>query len=252
MEVPLGTLIWDADMKELIREMLISGEEVVVAVGGTGGVGNSVRPSSSSHQSLTRSLEGAAGEVRHLRLELKVLADVGIVGLPNAGKSTLIGQISAAKPRVAAYPFTTTSPVLGAVTLPSGVSIVAVDVPGLIEGASQGKGLGVYFLRHIERTKLVVHLIDMAAMEGRNPADDERILNAELEAYDPAVRKKPQILVANKMDEAAAKSNLIRFRKKVKSPILPISAKTGEGIPKLLTAITKELKLLEKRQPEAA
>jgi GTP-binding protein len=246
VDVPLGTLIWDADTGELMREILIPGDEVVAAQGGAGGIGNAAKPHSRAHQSPARLLEGEAGQIRHLRLELKVVAHVGIVGFPNAGKSTLIGQISRANPKVAPYPFTTTSPVLGAVILPSGSSIVAVDVPGLIQGAHEGRGLGVHFLRHIERTSLLVHLIDMAAVDGRNPAEDYHSLNAELAAYDPEVGKKPQILVANKMDEPQAKGNLTQFHKKVKKTVLQISAKNGEGVSKLLASISKELSRLQK------
>ena len=245
MEVPLGTLVWDAETEELIRELLSPRDEVVVARGGAAGVGNATKPHSYQHQSLSRSLEGAAGEIRRLRLELKMVAEVGIVGFPNAGKSTLIGRISGAKPKVASYPFTTINPVLGAVRLASGGNIVAVDVPGLIEGAHLGKGLGIYFLRHIERTKLLVHLVDMAGTDGRDPAEDYRALNNELAAYSAAVGEKPQILVGNKMDEPQAKKNVIQFRKKIKRKILPVSAQTGEGVSNLLRALDQ---LLEKKK----
>ncbi len=238
IEVPLGTLLRDALTGNLIRDLIHPGEEVVVARGGAGGVGNANRTvcKGESHR-----MEGAPGERCPLRLELKLVADVGIVGLPNAGKSTLISKISKARPKIAPFPFTTLSPALGAVELPSSRSIVAVDVPGLIQGAHQGKGLGLDFLRHIERTRILVHLVDMAAQEGRDPVEDHRILNAELKAYHPKLLEKPQLVVANKMDEPAAAANLARFCKKVKATALPISAKTGEGIPKLLERIRKEL-----------
>ncbi len=247
ISVPLGTLVFDAQTDDLIREILSPHDEVIVAQGGAGGIGNASRAKSKDRatRSSIEFLEGAAGEKRELQLELKLVAEVGIVGLPNAGKSTLIGQISGAKPKVAPYPFTTINPVLGAVELSSGHRIVAVDVPGLIEGAHKGKGLGLGFLRHIERTRLLVHLIDMAGTDGRNPADDYATLNRELKAYAKLVAAKSQILVANKMDEPQAKSRLAQFRKKVKKTILPISAKTGDGIPKLLEAISKKLSQLE-------
>ena len=229
IEVPLGTVVTDPDTDDLIRELLEPGESVVVARGGAGGIGNA--------HSREGPLEGVAGEKRRLKLELKFVADVGIVGLPNAGKSTLIRQISQARPKVAPFPFTTTSPVLGAVELPSGHKIVAVDVPGLIEGAHRGKGLGLDFLRHIERTKVLVHLIDMAGADGRDPVVDYRTLNAELLAYRRQVAEKPQIVAANKMDDAKARENLARFRKRVKVPVIPISAMTGEGVAKLLERI---------------
>lgn len=244
LEVPLGTVLWDAATGDLIRELLEPGQELIVVRGGAGGVGNG--SAGKTNQSFRpEQLEGTAGEQRRIRLELKLLAEAGIVGLPNAGKSTLIRRISNARPKVAAYPFTTTNPVLGMVELSKGQSLVAVDVPGLIEGAHRGKGLGLAFLRHIERTKVLVHLIDMAGTEGRDPWADYGTLNAELEAYDPSVAAKPQIVVANKMDEPSAKEKLALFRRKVRHTILPISAKTGEGIPRLLkeiaTALAKEI-----------
>ena len=256
IDVPLGTLIWDIDRGDLIQELLKDGEQIKVARGGAGGVGNASKEKSRSTSSWGFSrdvrsmknperLEGAAGERRRLRLELKLLADVGIVGLPNAGKSTLIAQISQARPRIASFPFTTLHPVLGAVKLSSRHSIVAVDVPGLIEGAHRGKGLGLEFLRHIERTRLLVHLIDMAGTDGRDPVEDYRTLNRELKVYRAEVAAKPQILAANKMDEPAAAKNLVRFRKKVKGTVLPISAKTGEGVPKLLKKIGEVIARLE-------
>ena len=242
IEVPLGTVLWNAQTKELIRELLHPGEEVIVARGGAGGIGNGSRGRRRTFSE--QGLEGVPGERRALRLELKLIADVGIVGMPNAGKSTLIRQISQARPKVAPFPFTTTSPVLGAVDLTSGRRIVAVDVPGLIEGAHRGKGLGLDFLRHIERTRLVVHLIDMAGLDGRDPFDDYQVLNAELKAYDPAVSARQQIVVVNKMDCPSFKENLAQFRRKVKVPWIQISAVTGEGIPKLLEAIDKRLEHL--------
>ncbi|MBI3615484.1 MAG: GTPase ObgE [Candidatus Omnitrophica bacterium] len=255
INVPLGTLLWDADTGELIQELLKPGDEMLIARGGAGGVGNASKERSRSTSSWAPSrdirllepgkLDGAAGERRRLRLELKLLADVGIVGLPNAGKSTLIAQISQARPKIAPFPFTTIHPVLGAVTLPSKNSVVAVDVPGLIEGAHRGKGLGLEFLRHIERTTLLVHLIDMAGADGRDPVEDYETLNRELKLYDPAVAAKRQILAANKMDEPAAAKNLARFKKKIKGTVLPISAKTGEGVPKLLKKIGEVIARLE-------
>ncbi len=259
IEVPLGTLLWDAQTGDLIRELLEAGERVVVARGGAGGIGNTSREKSRTSSSWGRSrdvrllkdpsvLEGAPGEERRLRLELKLVADVGIVGMPNAGKSTLITQISKARPKIAPFPFTTLHPVLGAVKPPSGNSFVAVDVPGLIEGAHEGRGLGLEFLRHIERTRLLVHLIDMAAVDGRDPVEDYKTLNEELKAYRSSVAAKPQLLVANKMDEPVAKGNLARFRKKIKKTILPISARTGEGIQKLLDQVTGQISRLRSNE----
>ncbi len=255
LEVPLGTLIYDAETGELVRELLAPGEEVMVAEGGLPGVGNAAREKTrfpgapGSRQGMRfdpARLKGKPGEERRLRLELKVLADVGILGMPNAGKSTLIGRISQARPKVAAFPFTTLNPVLGAVELPTGERIVAVDVPGLIEGASKGKGLGLDFLRHIERTRLLVHLMDMAGVDGRDPVSDYRALREELKAYRKEVAEKPVLVVANKMDLPESKKNLTRFRKETKTRPISISAQTGEGIPELLEKVSTQLKRMRK------
>ena len=256
LEVPIGTLIRDQMTGDLVREMLEPGEEVVVARGGAGGVGNAARektrfPSAAGPRHGQRfdpeRLEGAPGEERRLKLELKLVADVGIIGMPNAGKSTLIGRISQARPKVAAFPFTTLHPVLGAVELPDGRPIVAVDVPGLIEGAHQGKGLGLDFLRHIERTRLLVHLMDMAGVDGRDPVADYKGMRGELKAYRKEVAEKPVILVANKMDLPASKKNLTRFRKETKTRPLAISAQTGEGVPELLEKMMQKLEGMSSR-----
>ena len=255
LEVPLGTLIQDAETGDLIRELLDPDEEVVVARGGAGGVGNAARektrfPAAAGPWQGMRfepqRLRGAAGEERKLHLELKMVADVGIIGMPNAGKSTLIGKISQARPKVAAFPFTTLHPVLGAVALPGGEQIVAVDVPGLIEGAHRGRGLGLDFLRHIERTRLLVHLMDMAGVDGRDPVADYWALREELKAYRKEVADKPVILAANKMDLAGAKKNLTRFRKETKTRPLAISAQTGAGIPELLEKVLTQLRKVRK------
>lgn len=256
IEVPLGTVLWDDATGEMIREILKPGDEVTVARGGAAGVGNAVQkrtgllPRASGgggHGGYNPlRLEGKAGEQRKIRLELKVLADVGIVGMPNAGKSTLIRQISQARPKVASFPFTTLHPVLGAVTLPSGAAIVAVDVPGLIEGAHTGKGLGLDFLRHIERTRLLLHLIDMAGQDGRDPVADYRALLAELAAYRQEVADKPRILVANKMDRPEAKIHLARFKKELKLKPMEVSAETGKGVAELMEKVSKQLGKMKK------
>ena len=232
--VPPGTLVYDAETQELFADLAGSGDEAVVARGGRGGIGNA------HSREITL---GGPGEERRIRLELKLVADVGIIGLPNAGKSTLLRAISAAKPRVAPYPFTTTTPTLGSVALPSRASdepvpCVAVDVPGLIEGASRGRGLGLDFLRHIERTRVLLHVVDMA---GHDPIDGFRVLNRELAQYNQDVAKKPQLIVANKMDVPGAKRQLARFRRAVEAPVAAISAKTGEGIAALLKATARLL-----------
>lgn len=255
LEVPLGTLIYDDGTGEMVRELMEPGEEVVVARGGAGGVGNAARektrfPGAAGPWQGMRfdesRLEGSAGEELKLRLELKMLADLGIIGMPNAGKSTLIAKISEARPKTAPFPFTTLHPVLGAVELPNGDPIVAVDVPGLIEGAHEGKGLGLDFLRHIERTRLLLHVLDMAGVEGRDPVTDYKALREELEQYRKEVADLPVILVANKMDVAGAKKNLTRFKKETKTQPVPISAQDGEGIKELLREVAKKLGRMKK------
>lgn len=262
IEVPLGTVLYDAQTGELIRELLQADEEVIVARGGTGGIGNG---SQSKARAGARSrcrkgfrlkqpprfdpalLPGAAGETRTLRLELKSLADVGLVGMPNAGKSTLIRKISQARPRVAAYPFTTRHPVLGVVSSGPGRAFTAVDVPGLIEGAHEGKGLGIQFLRHIERTRLLLHLVDMAGADGRDPVEDYRVLLEEIKAYRPDLAWKPRMVVANKMDLEQAQEQLKQFKQRVKDrPIVEISAQTGVGVRELLKKVSTQLERLKK------
>lgn len=240
--VPPGTLVCEAETGDLLQDLTHAGETVIVAHGGQGGVGNAHR------REVTF---GEPGEARRIRLELKLVADLGIVGLPNAGKSTLLRAISAARPRVAAFPFTTTTPMLGVVEVaprarrrstksagrPAGpVRCVAVDVPGLIEGAARGRGLGLEFLRHIERTRALLHVVDAAGSEGRDPVEDLRVLNEELAQYGHGVADKPQLIVANKADLPGAAKGLARLRRAVWQPIVVISAKTGEGIPAMLTA----------------
>ncbi len=260
IEVPLGTVLWDDQTVEKIRDLVEPGEEVLVARGGAGGVGNASQkrtglvargkgaPGEGYGGFDPARMQGYAGESRRIRLELKVLADVGIVGMPNAGKSTLIRQISEARPKVAAFPFTTLHPVLGAVGLPSGTAIVAVDVPGLIEGAHRGKGLGLDFLRHIERTRLLLHLVDMAGQDARDPVADYKALLAELEAYGHDVMEKPRIFVANKMDLPEAKGNLARFKKELKLRPVAISAQTGDGVPELLEKISRQIGKVKQKE----
>lgn len=256
VEVPLGTVLRDAESGDLIRELLHPGEEVRVARGGAGGVGSAAqfrrerafesrrRPSKKGQAPFGR-IAGRAGQKRTLRLELKLLADAGIIGFPNAGKSTLLSRISRAHPKVAAFPFTTLHPLLGRVTLPDGESCVAVDVPGLIEGAHLGKGLGLQFLRHIERTRLLIHLIDMGAEDGRDPAEDYAALNREMASYRRGLPEKPRLVVANKMDRPSAAENLKRFIRACGLRPLSISALSGEGIDALLQALQEALRGIE-------
>ncbi|MFH0839355.1 MAG: GTPase ObgE [Candidatus Omnitrophota bacterium] len=231
--IPVGTILRDSLTGLLIRDITKPEEEVLVAKGGRGGRGNSV----------VRTAEmGHEGEEREILLELKLLADVGIIGYPNVGKSSLINRISHAKSKVANYPFTTKSPVLGVVTCYEKGEFVVADIPGLIEDAHAGKGLGYEFLRHIERTNLLVHMIDMSGLSGRDPIADFNSLNKELLLYDKSLADKPQLVVANKMDIDTSGENLIRFKTKIKKTIFPISCTTGEGIDNLLKAIFLRLK----------
>ena len=231
IRVPPGTIIKDRKINCVLCELEKDQEEAVVAYGGRGGLGN---------QHHTQATLGEPGDEKELLMDLKLIADVGVVGFPNAGKSTLITNISNAHPKIAAYPFTTKYPVLGVIKN-SGSSFVIADIPGLIQGSSEGKGLGDKFLRHIERTKILVHLIDMAGSEGRDPIEDYKIIKKELMNYSSEVCKKTQILAANKMDLGEAVGNLERFKKAIKQKIHPISALKKEGLEELIEAIRKRL-----------
>ena len=245
--VPPGTLIFEKDPAggemRLLGDLAEEGQRILVAKGGRGGRGNA-RFVSSTNRAPRRTEPGEAGEERQLQLQLKLIADVGLIGFPNAGKSTLISRISAARPKIANYPFTTLVPNLGVVTLGDDRSFVVADVPGLIKGAHEGTGLGHQFLRHIERTKVLVHLVDVSGASGRDPVDDFITILDELERFSPTVAAKPQIVVANKMDavdDAERVKALERRVKKQRLPFLRISAATGEGITALLEAAWKEI-----------
>lgn len=241
--VPVGTVIHDAQRKVVLRDLTQAGEEVVIAKGGRGGLGNATVPARPGGDA-SRAGEaqpGRAGERRALTLELKLIADVGIVGFPNAGKSSLLSRISTARPKVGAYPFTTRYPVLGVVQVAGRGSLVACDIPGLIEGAHEGRGLGIQFLRHIERTKVLVHLIDMAAVDGRDPVEAYHQLNRELAAYNPGLELKPQVIAANKMDLPEAREHLNVFERAVSKMVWPVSCATGDGVPELIRAVWDRL-----------
>jgi GTP-binding protein len=230
--VPAGTLVKDTEKGFVLRDLTQIPQEVVVARGGPGGLGN--RP----HRDATR---GAEGEKKKLSLELKLIADIGLIGYPNVGKSTLLNCLSSAKSKVAAYPFTTKTPILGRLDIEGGENIIVVaDIPGLVEGAHKGKGLGHEFLRHIERTRILVHIVDISQSEGRDALSDYLNLNKELFLYNPALKEKPQIVVANKMDLPNFSENFKKFSEKLDRKIYPISALTGEGIEAFLEA-TKRL-----------
>ncbi len=227
----MGTTIKDFTTGSNLRDLNVDGDQVIVARGGQGGVGNWHRKEATP---------GQKGEEKIIVLDLKLLADVGVVGFPNAGKSTLISAISNAHPKVAAYPFTTTGPILGVATGTHRKFVIA-DIPGLIPGASEGRGLGVKFLKHIERTKVLIHLVDMAGFDGRDPLEDYKNINLELKNYSKAVFKKPQIVCANKMDLDGAKENLKRFKKLIKKTIYPISALNKQGLEELVDAVAKKI-----------
>jgi GTP-binding protein len=246
IEVPIGTLVYARDPAgdiTLLADLVENGQKVLVAKGGRGGRGNA-QFVSSTNRAPRRTEPGESGEERFLRLQLKLLADVGLVGFPNAGKSTLIARISAARPKIADYPFTTLTPNLGVVTLSDDRSFVVADVPGLIKGAHAGQGLGDRFLRHIERTKVLIHLVDVSSASGRDPVEDFDTIVEELRLFDAKVAAKPQIVAANKIDALDDRSRLTRLEKHVKKLGLPlhrISGVTGEGVDALLEAAWREI-----------
>ncbi|MCD4825496.1 MAG: GTPase ObgE [Phycisphaerae bacterium] len=226
--VPPGTLIYDSDHDILLKDLTDPGDVVCVAKGGKGGKGNT-RFKSATNQAPREFEEGEPGQIRNLHLELKLIADVALVGKPNAGKSTLLSRLSAAKPKIAAYPFTTLTPYLGIVELSSYRRFVMADIPGLIEGAHDGAGLGHEFLRHIERARTILHLVDICPMAS-DPAEDYKAIREELMQYSPALADKPEIVVANKMDITESDEHLAEFRKSVDTDVHPISAVTGKGL----------------------
>jgi GTP-binding protein len=258
LEVPIGTLVYektdDPDQAlRLVADLADEGQKVLVAKGGRGGLGNA-RFATSTNRAPRKVQPGEPGEIKDLRLELKLLADVGLVGFPNAGKSTMIARISAARPKIADYPFTTLIPNLGVVKVSDDRSFVVADVPGLIEGAHRGQGLGHQFLRHLERTKLLVHLVDVSGATGRNPVEDLDTVRKELELFQPTLAAKPQIVVANKMDAVDPDNDadikaLEKRAKKLKLPFLKVSGVSGQGVPELLEAMWRGL--AAPRQPAA-
>ncbi len=250
IKVPQGTLVKDADTGEILADLTELGQRAIVARGGRGGRGNA-KFKSSSRRAPTFAEFGEPGESRELLLELKLLADVGLVGYPSVGKSSLIAAVSSARPEIADYHFTTLVPVLGVVNLGYEKSFVIADIPGLIEGAADGVGLGHDFLRHIERTKLILHIVDAAAIDGRNPVDDFKKINIELKKYSEKLSKRPQILVANKIDLPQAKENLPALEKLAAQEgikFFAVSAATHENLDALINFVGKTL---EEIIPEA-
>ena len=237
--VPTGTEVREMDSGEFIGEVLADGDLLKVAQGGKGGLGN-MHFMTSTHQAPTEFTEGVPGEIKTLRLTMKTVADVGLVGYPNAGKSTLLGQLSAARPKVAAYPFTTLHPQVGTVVFDATHAIRVADVPGLLKDAHKGVGLGHDFLRHVERTNFLLFVVDMAGIDGRNPTDDYLNLREELRLYNADLATRPYWILANKMDEPAAKKNLAAFKRKTKEKPLEMAAALGEGVPALKTKLFKK------------
>ncbi|KFC31015.1 MULTISPECIES: GTPase ObgE [Bacillus] len=242
IKVPPGTVVTDDDTKQVIADLTEHGQRAVIARGGRGGRGNS-RFATPANPAPQLSENGEPGKERYIVLELKVLADVGLVGFPSVGKSTLLSVVSSAKPKIADYHFTTLVPNLGMVETDDGRSFVMADLPGLIEGAHQGVGLGHQFLRHIERTRVIVHVIDMSGLEGRDPYEDYLTINQELSEYNLRLTERPQIIVANKMDMPEAAENLEAFKEKLTDdyPVFPISAVTREGLRELLFEVANRL-----------
>ncbi|MDI3256567.1 MAG: GTPase ObgE [Kyrpidia sp.] len=241
IKVPPGTVVRDRDTGRILGDLIHHGQRLVVARGGRGGRGN-VHFATPRNKAPRMAENGEPGEERWIVLELKVLADAGLVGMPSVGKSTLLAAVTAAKPKTADYPFTTLSPNLGVVDVGEGRSFVLADLPGLIEGAHLGQGLGHQFLRHIERTRVIVHVVDMAGPEGRDPYDDWKQINEELRLYDPRLLERPQVIAANKMDLPKAEERLETFRERVGDvPVFPISAATGKGVRELMFAVADML-----------
>lgn len=254
VKVPVGTIVYLWDTGEQLCDLAKPGERFIVAKGGRGGRGNA-RFATPSHQAPTEHEEGRPGVERLLRLELKLLADVGLVGFPNAGKSTLISRISAARPKIADYPFTTLHPQLGVVPMPDNKSFVVADIPGLIEGAHEGHGLGIQFLRHIERTRVLVHMVDTSESTGRQPKKDFEIILNELGSFSPALLEKPMLLVASKIDAAEDSKRIAAVKRIAKAKGLPffaVSSATGEGLEELKFALLGVVEAAKAAEARAA
>jgi GTP-binding protein len=251
IRIPPGTIVKNADTGEILGDITQNAQELVVARGGRGGRGNA-RFVSSVRQAPTFSEHGEPGEELNLVLELKLLADAGLIGYPSVGKSSILAKVSAAKPEVAAYHFTTLTPVLGVVSIAEGASYVLADIPGLIEGAHSGAGLGHDFLRHIERTKILIHVIDVSGLEGRDPITDYHKITNELALYNERLAQRPQIIAANKMDLPESEENyakLSQYMAQEGREIFPISAATGAGLPALMARVAELLREYVEEEP---
>ena len=243
VKVPQGTVVTDLDTGLIIADLSKKNQQEIIAKGGRGGRGNTAFKTQ-TNTAPDYSERGEEGERKTLKIEVKMLADVGLVGLPSVGKSTIISMISRSKPKIAAYHFTTLVPNLGVTKASDGRSFVVADLPGLIEGASQGEGLGDKFLRHIERTRVIAHVIDMSGSEMRDPYEDYLLINNELKEFDPKLLEKPQIIIANKMDLPTSKENLQKFKEKVNCEIYEVSAATNKGHKKVVDRLADLLDTL--------
>ncbi len=243
VRVPTGTIIFDADTGMLLRDMSVTGDRICIAIGGKGGFGNT-HFKSATNQAPREYEPGQPGQQRRLRLELKLIADVGLVGMPNAGKSTLLSHLSNARPKIADYPFTTLCPHLGIVELTHFRRFVMADLPGLIEGAHDGAGLGIAFLKHIERTRIILHMLDVCPIDGHDPAEAYHAIRRELAAYSQTLAEKVEIVVANKMDLTDADEQLASLRDQLGVEVFGISAVTGKGLEPLCNRIWEILEQL--------
>ncbi|MBI5555201.1 MAG: GTPase ObgE [Elusimicrobia bacterium] len=249
--VPLGTIVQDVATGRILADLAEDGQEILVARGGRGGRGNA-KFKSANRQAPRIAERGEPGAEITLNLELKLLADAGLVGYPNAGKSTLLSRISKARPKIADYPFTTLAPNLGFVSLGGGSSFVAADIPGLIAGAHRSVGLGNEFLRHVERTKVIIHLVDVFGFDNQSAWENYQSINKELKLYSPKLAQKPQVIALNKMDLPAAEEKAKQFKKHLKKkPVYVISARAGVGLQELLGAVYEELKIAPEPEPVA-
>lgn len=251
IKVPPGTIVRDLDTGRILADMIESGQVNIIAKGGKGGAGNQ-HFATSTRQLPSFARAGNPGDEYQVELELKLIADVGLIGFPNAGKSTILSMTSAATPKIADYPFTTMEPNLGVVSLDEGASFVLADIPGLIEGAHEGVGLGFEFLRHVERTKLLLHVVDVAGVDGREPLDDFRTINEELRKYNPKLAERLQIVAANKMDLAEGRERLESFTKAIEEmgyKVFPISAATNSGIKEMIQYAAAQLRVLPDSVP---
>ncbi len=253
INVPCGTLIFDAETETLLEDLVKEGQRFLVVQGGRGGKGNA-RFATSTNRAPRKITRGRIGEEKWLRLELKLLADVGLIGFPNAGKSTFLSRVTSERPRIAPYPFTTLDPNLGVVLRDDEEHLLIADIPGLLEGAHTGVGLGTKFLRHIERTRILVHLIDLDMNSGRDPLGDFRIINKELKQYSPSLAKRPQIIALNKIDLPKSRERIERIRthfERKGMDLFPVSAKTGEGMEALIERLFDSISDLKDKKGDA-